>query len=564
MKFMCKACGEEFDTLRGLGVHIRHQHYSDTQGPKEFYDKYLKTDPREGFCRNCGKPTRFVKFSKGYKLYCSTKCAQNDPNLRKEFEDTCEKKYGTGIKNPMQSKEVLESYLSRNGEDYYKKNSILGIEANKKKYSGRGFSNPFADPDIVKKIQDTNLKRYGVKYATCLKEYSNKAKETNLKLYNTTTPQLSNGSRKNKPEAKLEEFLKNRGFSYKYQYNVNGKCFDFAIFKDNKLSILVELDGEFYHGMLCDSDGRHVNGDKDHERFYLTPDNVKFIACDAKNLEKCFAEILKVYDIDYESWISDIVNSMPKDFPYPNFDDNRMRKDYEFLKTKQYNRRSQVGMSIVKNFHRSIFSARKNGRISPIECWKDKDKLERVVRNRFIYKSVLSSHNIAQGFSICGIAKTVSVFNPALARFLVQEYLTEFSVVFDPFSGFSGRMLGTCASGKRYIGKDINETHVAESKRIIDFLNLDAEICTADIFSYNGEYECLFTCPPYNRKEIWNDTDVDHSCDEWIDICISRFKCKRYLFVVDRTEKYLANVVYTIDNTNHFGGSLEYVLRIER
>ena len=38
-----------------------------------------------------------------------------------------------------------------------------------------------------------------------------------------------------------------------------------------------------------------------------------------------------------------------------------------------------------------------------------------------------------------------------------------------------------------------------------------------------------------NLKEIWGTDLKDLSCDQWIDECLKRFKCKKYLFVVDKT-----------------------------
>mgnify|MGYP003611479761 CR=1 FL=1 len=101
------------------------------------------------------------------------------------------------------------------------------------------------------------------------------------------------------PEKKMNEFLFNRHLNFQYSYDCNGKNFDFAIFDDqNTLKILVEIDGEFFHGLTSDYDGNHCRGEHDCERFEKVPDNVKFIVCDSSNVEKCFNEILKVFNND--------------------------------------------------------------------------------------------------------------------------------------------------------------------------------------------------------------------------------------------------------------------------
>jgi tRNA G10 N-methylase Trm11 len=144
--------------------------------------------------------------------------------------------------------------------------------------------------------------------------------------------------------------------------------------------------------------------------------------------------------------------------------------------------------------------------------------------------------------------------------------LNEYSEIFDPFSGFSGRLIGAQNCNKKYIGQDINEMHVSESNEIIAYKNYTKAVVTLqDILTDTPhDYECLFTCPPYGGKEHWNgnNDEVEKTCDEWIDICLEKYKCKKYLFVVDKTEKYKDKIVETITNKSHFGTNEEMVILI--
>ena len=56
---------------------------------------------------------------------------------------------------------------------------------------------------------------------------------------------------------------------------------------------------------------------------------------------------------------------------------------------------------------------------------------------------------------------------------------------------------------------------------------------------------------------------ANKTCDEWIDEVVKRVRAKRYIFVVDQTQKYSNNVVETVDNTSHFGTNTELVIKIE-
>ena len=457
-----------------------------------------------------------------------------------------------GSENYNNIKQMRATKLVKYDNEWYS-NRERALHTLAAKYNVNEITTPYAIKEIHEKSLDTIAAKHDYPYTItspfCIPEISKKA--------------LSHASNMTKPEKKLNEFLTNRKFNFQYGYECNGKNFDFAIFNnENKLQILIEIDGLYYHGLTEDSNGKHVRGDTDHERFNKVPEGVKFIVCDENKLEKCFAEILKVYDIDYSEWLNTILQNMPAEFPYPEYDDKRLMIDWNHLQQWDWNPHSRVGISIVNNYHKHIWQSRVGNNLSPVECWQNKELLMQAIKNRVIYSSTLSSQAIAAGFNICKIAPKVSVFNPMLAKHIVKSYLSDYETVFDPFSGFSGRMLGACACGKNYIGQDINEIHVKESNEIINKLKLNAVISQKDIFESAGEYDCLFTCSPYGLKEIWNEYETNKSCDEWIDVCLTRFKCKRYVFVVDKTEKYKDKIVEEISNKSHFSNAKEYIIVI--
>ena len=558
---------------------------TESDNPSEILYRIL-TEKFKDTCEVCGKKTQFQDFTRGYKKSCSRECSSL--LTVSKGKATKEKLYGNSNYN--NTKKHRETCLKRYGKESYT-NHNKAEETKLTRYGDPNYCNPL-------KNKQTCLERYGVTSVTYLQSMKDKSKATSISKYGVDHPMKSKEVKENfktsmlnsygvefplqdriihkkvlchqgmtSPEKKLNEFLKNNGFDYKYQYECNGKCFDFAIFNEDKLSILVEIDGEYFHGLLSDCDGKLVRGDKDCERFNKCPEGVKLIVCDSLRIEDCFSEILRVFDIDYEKWIQEIVDNLPKEFPYYEYSDDRMKKDYEKLCTyKDIKKNSRLGDSIISNFHKSIYDAHIGTKPSPKEAWSDNELLDKCVRNRFIYSSNLSSHSILQGFNVCKIAPKVSVFSAPLARRLIQIYLNDYSEIFDPFSGFSGRMLGACSLDKSYIGQDINKDHLEESKQIAEFLGLkNVSLRVQNILEDSGEYECLFTCPPYGGKEHWNIKNdlIEKSCDEWIDECLSRFKCKTYLFVVDETEKYKDYIVEEISNNSHFGNNKEYVIKID-
>ena len=169
------------------------------------------------------------------------------------------------------------------------------------------------------------------------------------------------------------------------------------------------------------------------------------------------------------------------------------------------------------------------------------------------------------------IPKGAGVHVDEFGKKLIEKYASEYDTVFDPFSGYSGRMLGCLFANKNYIGRDINETTIKESKSIYEKVRKHVSTsCSLEVQSIleteKESYDCLFTCPPYEDIESWEGTDLAvKTCDEWIDECLKRFKCKRYIFIVDdKIKKHKDCVKEELENVSHFGKNKEYVVVINK
>jgi hypothetical protein len=97
-------------------------------------------------------------------------------------------------------------------------------------------------------------------------------------------------------------------------------------------------------------------------------------------------------------------------------------------------------------------------------------------------------------------------------------------------------------------------------KHIDNSLIIVQDVLTDTIHDFSNM--TLFTCPPYGGKDHWNEKndEVEKTCDEWIDICLKKYKCKEYIFVVDQTDKYKDKVVGSLKNKSHFGENYEYII----
>lgn len=352
-----------------------------------------------------------------------------------------------------------------------------------------------------------------------------------------------------------------------WRYDGKGDPWDFAIFStdDDKLVMLIAID---------------FGND---ERDLYMPDDVQIGFIDSKDFIGSFKQIAHDLLPEYDDLVISIfLECRESGFPYRSYSKTELIDDMKSLINLSLDKkpdrsiatRSIEGDKIISYFHKSIWSAHNKDNMSPLEAWEDDEVLIKVIDNRILYKKYIDPQRVLQGLNITKAAGKVSVFSGARAKLIVDKYLSEYDVVFDPFSGFSGRMLGAFACGKKYYGQDISETHVKESNQIIEFLKASSiywpslkepEVKVADVMDSHGEYDCLLTCPPYADKEQWDDVDMEKNnrpCDEWIDICMSHFKCKRYAFVVDKTSKYEDYIAEEIINASHFGTNKELLIVI--
>ena len=214
--YKCEICGETFTWANRLSIHIKQVH---NETCKSYYDKFLKTDPKEGYCAGCGKPTEFLKFSHGYNKYCSMKCkdgniirTENRRNFyRQKFNDdkiinnTCvpgavetmwknyEKRtgYSHNMLNPEVQKNWSDNYFTKTGYKHNFSNPSV-IKSRQKLYKEKtGYDNPYQNPEVKENIKKIHLKNLGVEYPAQSKIVYNKMKETFRNHYGVDNPAQS-------------------------------------------------------------------------------------------------------------------------------------------------------------------------------------------------------------------------------------------------------------------------------------------------------------------------------------------------------------------------------------
>lgn len=540
-------------------------------------------------CERCKKESHMLYrvLKKKQHLYCrhcsteltnlqryGTLSATSNKIVQEKKKTTCLKKYG--VENPFQAdcikekikKTTLEKYgvtnasksnivkskisasfkqtcLERYGVESYMQTEEGKVNWERKFFEQHGVKNPQQLKSVQEKTKQTCLERYGVdnyaKTTECRKANSDRWKsytpEQRLELAKKRYHRyfFDNEYFDSKPELAFYIDMKDAGHKIdraaaSFSYDADGKSFvyepDFQV--DGSL---IELKG----GQFLKEDGTWQNPfDHSQDERY-----------EAKHQCAVANNVRIVYD--YGEYVDDVNEKYSPDF----MDLFDLQQPFPY-KNEDFADKSDSG--IMYHFHKSIYEASKAGKPSPIDGWNNKELVYKVALNRLQEIGHCEPAAIRRGMSITRLAPTVSIFTPSLAKKLINKYLQDCKTIVDPFSGFSGRLLGAVACGKSYAGKDLNAKHVQESNEIIKYKNAqNCSVFVEDILKKENieSFDALFTCPPYSNKENWNGTkDISKSCDEWIDICMQKYKCKKYLFVVDETEKYKDNIVETVGKRN--------------
>lgn len=116
IKSVCKICNGVFKNLNALCSHFQQIHHISN---KEYYDKFYKAEA-EGFCKLCGKPTRWSnKLRYGYAEFCSNYCATHSSDRNLQIIKTRKDKNNTWFPNGVISREDgRDNYIKRHGHDY--------------------------------------------------------------------------------------------------------------------------------------------------------------------------------------------------------------------------------------------------------------------------------------------------------------------------------------------------------------------------------------------------------------------------------------------------------------
>lgn len=147
----------------------------------------------------------------------------------------------------------------------------------------------------------------------------------------------------------------------------------------------------------------------------------------------------------------------------------------------------------------------------PAALYRAKEEAERRRGGPMSWKEFLADHN-----RLASQAGT-SIFDPVLCEIAYRWFCPKGGRVLDPFAGGSVRGIVAAYTGRSYVGIDLRPEQVEANKAQAAKITPDRrpEWIAGDSLNVHalapGQYDFLFTCPPYADLEIYSDDPRDLS-----------------------------------------------------
>lgn len=209
MKIKCEICGKELFDRNRLGIHLTRTHRVNL---KDYYDTYLKQE-KEGICLTCGKPTKFMNLSNGYRKFCCNSCIGQNKDIQTKKKETTKEHFG--VEYPMQSKEIQLKSLTTLESNFGVKNAFnVGLEKSK-------INSHTEEANQKRRISISNTKQKLFKDDTYRQKVIDNYTKNNLQKYGYKwTSQIPN------VKFKISESVKNSHVHIKYKYFYDNESFD--------------------------------------------------------------------------------------------------------------------------------------------------------------------------------------------------------------------------------------------------------------------------------------------------------------------------------------------------
>lgn len=210
---------------------------------------------------------------------------------------------------------------------------------------------------------------------------------------------------------------------------------------------------------------------------------------------------------------------------YPD-NDSKLKASYQKLcsfkpdlNSNEVFNNSSLATDICKYFCHKFYDATERNKATMKEVFNDDEKLRYLIKNRLGFDWWDKEDNdetfnicfrmLIQGMRSSRLVPSISIFKPAIAKYMYMKYSMPGDTVYDYSCGWGGRLLGAASCGRKYIGVDPWTTD--ELQKIINYLDLkDITIHNECSENYRGEENSIdfsFSSPPYYDQEVYSKDD---------------------------------------------------------
>ena len=235
----CLLCQEEQKNFKVLSFHLTKKHNEITK--EEYYKNYIQTDENESKCVICGKSTKFKNIVNGYNKTCSNRCTQLQPEVKEKIKQKFIENYGG---HPLLNKDIMAKLKNTNLERYGVDNPAKTLESKEKtkktNLEKHGFESHNSSPIVKEKKIQICLEKYGVENVSQVKEIKEKRHATIFKIYGVNNALENNFLLEKSQKTLMKNYgvkvpLKNKQLLEKMKHTNNEKYGTNFVFENKEI-----------------------------------------------------------------------------------------------------------------------------------------------------------------------------------------------------------------------------------------------------------------------------------------------------------------------------------------
>lgn len=226
---------------------------------------------------------------------------------------------------------------------------------------------------------------------------------------------------------------------------------------------------------------------------------------------ECWAELAEERQNEAVDEILKLLRGLP--FPYqPFLDQEAAEEEFQKVSLAQMGCREgiiepnrRVGLRLCQPFFPNRYRAHSEGTLSAFDAWNSDKELKRAIRFQLGVGDPVTPHRVLRAITMR--CRTPVIFRPTVACFLYRKYCPSGGVVWDPCSGYGGRLLGAAAAGVRYLGTDVDLETVEGNRSLAEVIKArDAQVILSPAENFDPPpVDMVFTSPPYFSRERYSE-----------------------------------------------------------